>query len=118
MKKINDTYVHARGDEAIKAMAEMLRNTFRESDIIARIGGDEFAILIAAFRAGREKIFLDRLKTNINAYNDTGVSPCPLSISIAVFICDPMAECSIEEMLIAADARMYEQKAAMQKSRS
>jgi diguanylate cyclase (GGDEF)-like protein/PAS domain S-box-containing protein len=114
MKKINDTYGHARGDEAIKGMTEILRNTFRESDIIARIGGDEFAILITAFRAGKEKIFMERFNENIDAYNAKG-GPYVLSISTGVFICDPMASRSIEEMLVIADKRMYEQKAAMQK---
>lgn len=118
MKKINDTYGHAQGDEALKATADILKNTFRESDIIARIGGDEFAILVTAFRAGRERIFMGRLNDNIDAYNAAGKSPYLLSISTGVFICDPQTPCKIEEMLIAADMRMYEQKSALQRSRS
>jgi len=118
MKKINDTYGHAEGDEAIKAVAEILRNTFRESDIIARIGGDEFAILVTTFRAGKERVFMERLSDNIDAYNAAGKCPYLLSISTGVYMCDPLTPCSIEEMLVAADKRMYEQKSALQRSRS
>lgn len=118
MKKINDTYGHAQGDQALKATADILRNTFRESDIIARIGGDEFAILVTTFRAGGERVFMGRLNDNIAAYNAAGKSAFLLSISTGVFICDPQTPCKIEEMLIAADMRMYEQKAALQRSRS
>jgi diguanylate cyclase (GGDEF)-like protein/PAS domain S-box-containing protein len=81
MKKINDTFGHAKGDEAIKALAEILKNTFRESDIIARIGGDEFAILATTFRARSERTYMERLKANIDAYN---------AISTGIFICDPL----------------------------
>jgi diguanylate cyclase (GGDEF)-like protein len=42
LKEINDTQGHARGDEAIKAVAEALLQTFREADLVARLGGDEF----------------------------------------------------------------------------
>jgi len=118
MKKINDTFGHATGDEAIKALAEILKNTFRESDIIARIGGDEFAILATTFRAGRERTYMERLKTNIDAYNAIGKCPYLLSISTGTFICDPLIPCGIEEMLVEADKRMYEQKSALQRSRS
>jgi diguanylate cyclase (GGDEF)-like protein/PAS domain S-box-containing protein len=118
MKKINDTFGHAKGDEAIKALAEILKNTFRESDIIARIGGDEFAILATTFRARSERTYMERLKANIDAYNAIGKCPYLLSISTGIFICDPLIPCGIEEMLVAADKRMYEQKSALQRSRS
>ena len=118
MKKINDTYGHAKGDEAIKDLADILRNTFRDSDIIARIGGDEFAILVTTFRAGSEGKFMERLNANIDAYNATGKCPYLLSISTGIFICDPLIPCRIEEMLVAADKRMYEQKSAFQRSRA
>ena len=44
MKQINDLYGHQEGDNALKDTANILKNTFRETDIIARIGGDEFAV--------------------------------------------------------------------------
>ena len=44
-KGINDTYGHASGDEALKTMAELCRQTWRQSDVVARVGGEEFAVL-------------------------------------------------------------------------
>lgn len=53
LKKINDTYGHAAGDRAIKAEAVLLRNIFRSSDILGRLGGDEFGIVAASLTKER-----------------------------------------------------------------
>jgi diguanylate cyclase (GGDEF)-like protein len=60
-KLINDTFGHDMGDSALRVFTAILKQTFRESDIIARIGGDEFVILITAFKAGEEGAYLKRL---------------------------------------------------------
>lgn len=116
-KRINDTYGHAEGDIALKDLTEILKQTFRESDIIARIGGDEFVILITAFQAGKEGVYLKRLHDNIQRFNGKQARPYILSISTGVVTYDPMTSCTIEEVLSDADRHMYEQKTAAQKSR-
>src|SRR5256885_1766435 len=55
MKAINDCHGHAAGDEALRRAAGLLRDTFREADLVARIGGDEFCVLLPS-RAGEAKI--------------------------------------------------------------
>ncbi|HMK55484.1 MAG TPA: GGDEF domain-containing protein [Dissulfurispiraceae bacterium] len=117
MKKINDTYGHALGDAAIKAVAGIMKGTFRESDIVARIGGDEFAILITAFSDGREDAILKKLDDNMASYNLKKKHPFKLSISTGFFICGPATPCALDDMLVAADARMYAKKAVRPKSR-
>ncbi|HTZ17301.1 MAG TPA: diguanylate cyclase [Dissulfurispiraceae bacterium] len=113
-KRINDSYGHTTGDTALKEFTAVLKQTFRESDIIARIGGDEFVILIRAFRAGDEKEYLKRLQHNLERFNAKGTRPYTLSISTGVVVCDHATTCSVEKMLIEADRRMYEQKIASQ----
>jgi len=116
-KRINDTCGHAEGDIALRDLTEILKQTFRESDIIARIGGDEFVILITAFQAGKERVYLKRLHDNIERFNGKEAHPYILSISTGVVVYDPMTAYTIEEVLSDADRLMYEQKAAAQKSR-
>jgi diguanylate cyclase (GGDEF)-like protein/PAS domain S-box-containing protein len=116
-KQINDTYGHAEGDIALKDLTEILKQTFRESDIIARIGGDEFVILITAFQAGKERVYLKRLHDNIERFNGKKARPYILSLSTGMFVYDPITSCTIEDMLSDADHHMYEQKTAAQKSR-
>jgi diguanylate cyclase (GGDEF)-like protein/PAS domain S-box-containing protein len=117
-KLINDTYGHAEGDIALKDLTEILKQTFRESDIIARIGGDEFVILITAFQTGKERVYLKRLHDNIEQFNGKKVRSYHLSIITGVVVYDPATSHTIEEMLSNADRSMYEQKTTAQKSRS
>ena len=117
-KRINDTYGHAVGDAALKEFTAILKKTFRESDIIARIGGDEFVILITAFDSGKENTCLKRLLQNVERFNNRSEHRYSLSISTGLVVCDPATPCTIEALLSEADRRMYEQKAALQKSRS
>ena len=65
LKKINDNFGHPEGDFAIRKAAEALTSTFRKSDIIARIGGDEFAVLAMEAEPGSERKMLALLEENI-----------------------------------------------------
>jgi diguanylate cyclase (GGDEF)-like protein len=119
MKTINDTYGHKEGDQALIQSAHLLKETFRGSDIIARMGGDEFAIVaIEPAGPGGTDIITQRFQENIASYNARRSKPYPLSISIGVVECPPSDGCSIDEMLARADALMYQQKAEHKKTRS
>jgi diguanylate cyclase (GGDEF)-like protein/PAS domain S-box-containing protein len=117
-KMINDTYGHAEGDIALRELAAILKQTFRESDIITRMGGDEFVILITSFRSGKESLYLRRLNHNVERFNRSGTRPYVLSISTGVVVFDPATFCSIDELLKDADRSMYERKRAAQKDRT
>ena len=111
MKEINDTRGHAEGDRALVATAGVLRRTFRESDLIARVGGDEFAVLAGLTESDAAPLlerFRERLKT---ARTTGGELPYPISISVGAATFDPAEPCTIEALIARADALMYQDKA-------
>ncbi len=117
LKSINDSLGHNTGDEALFEIAEILRKTFRESDIIARIGGDEFAVLamdISAFN-GVSSVLLARLQENLDAVNAQPHRSYLLSISVGIALFKPGSPGTLEELIDEADKRMYEQKRAKKK---
>jgi two-component system, cell cycle response regulator len=109
-KSINDQWGHQKGDEALVAMANILKQTFRESDLIARISGDEFALLLIDTPEKNLSVVFSRLQKNIDAFNNHsgGTFSLSLSVGMAVYLHDK--PCSIDELLRQADRHMYEQK--------
>jgi diguanylate cyclase (GGDEF)-like protein/PAS domain S-box-containing protein len=109
LKRINDTLGHEEGDRAIVGTAAVLRETFRESDIIARIGGDEFAIL-AINTGGDADRLLKRLRERIAVANRRQGRRYELSLSVGIAYYDPETPCSLDALISQADTLMYEQK--------
>jgi len=109
LKWINDHYGHNEGDQALIALANILKKTFRESDIVARIGGDEFVVLLESTDENAE-IVLTRLDENIKDHNAKRSRCYNLSISVGTTQFDPEHPVSIDELLSKADALMYAQK--------
>ena len=109
-KSINDQWGHQKGDEALVSMAVILKQTFRESDLIARISGDEFALLLIDTPEKNMSIVFNRLQKNIDAFNihSGGMFNLSLSIGMSAYYHD--RPCSVDELLRQADRRMYEQK--------
>lgn len=116
MKRINDTLGHREGDLALIETATILKETFREADIIARIGGDEFAVLTVEARKDSVEILRTRLQENLDARNAKGDPHYKLSISVGIARYDAESPCSIGDLLAQADALMYEQKHVRQRS--
>jgi diguanylate cyclase (GGDEF)-like protein/PAS domain S-box-containing protein len=110
MKWINDTLGHREGDSALIYAANIFKNTFRESDIIARIGGDEFVILALETSESDIGTITNRLEEALRSHNQKNRRPYSLSISMGVARYNPLSPRSIEELLDEADQRMYEQK--------
>ncbi len=109
MKAINDTLGHKVGDEALKATALLLRGVFRSSDVIARLGGDEYVVLATDAAATSGDIFATRLRELVTEYNSKG-GAFKLSISVGTSIYDPLMPQSLEAMLAEADQGMYAHK--------
>ena len=117
MKWINDNLGHIKGDQALIAIADILRATFRKSDILARIGGDEFVILcLEADEITEDQSLKNRLLLNLQNYNAQAIASYPLSLSIGVARFDPKSPVLIEQLLAKADSLMYEDKRRKQKS--
>lgn len=111
MKSVNDRRGHAAGDEALRQAAQLLRETFRKADLVARIGGDEFCVLLSG-RAAEAKVSIDRLRDAVSA-RSPGLPPVRLSLGVA----EGSPGCTIEDLIRQADAAMYADK-ALRNSRS
>jgi diguanylate cyclase (GGDEF)-like protein len=110
LKIINDTLGHQEGDRALIETADILRNNFRQSDIIARIGGDEFVVFPVGTSADCVDKILGRLQKALEAYNAGNNRGYLLSISAGISFYDPELPCTIDDLLAAADRSMYERK--------
>ncbi|MBS1797601.1 MAG: diguanylate cyclase [Acidobacteria bacterium] len=110
LKAINDTYGHEQGSAAIQSVTQILRSSFRKSDIIGRIGGDEFVVLATNTGADDKDTVAHRLEENVRTYNAGPDIPHPLSISYGVVAVDPSENLPIESLIVEADRLMYEHK--------
>ena len=115
LKKINDTLGHQEGDIALLEAAHVLRKSFRETDIIARIGGDEFMILQMDKIDSSPEISIARLEQNITACNEKRGRRYTLSLSVGIARSDPESGDSLERLMVQADNLMYEQKRSKQR---
>jgi diguanylate cyclase (GGDEF)-like protein/PAS domain S-box-containing protein len=120
MKKINDTFGHPEGDLALVETASVLREIFRESDIISRIGGDEFAVLVLEYaRDGEEeRAILRRMEESIRTRNSQPGRRYSLSLSAGLSTYDPETPCSLDELISRTDSIMYEEKKSKYRSQS
>jgi diguanylate cyclase (GGDEF)-like protein len=109
LKWINDQYGHDSGDQILIDFGSILKKTFRESDIIARIGGDEFVVLAESTDENSESL-IARLYENLKDYNVERSEHHIVSISVGAAQFDPGSPVSIDELLSEADTLMYVQK--------
>lgn len=117
LKYVNDKFGHGEGDQLIIKAADVLKESFRNSDIIARIGGDEFIIFPVEAAEGSTDAVLNRFQESIDRINEGSAHKYPLSLSIGKAYYDPSNPCSVEELLQIADSSMYEVKASKNKSK-
>lgn len=111
-KEINDTYGHAEGDKALVAFAEIMRKVFRESDVFARVGGDEFVALTTDCEVSKVDTVLARFKAAVDAHNQEARRGYDIKYSVGHVAYSPDSPCSIGDLLAGADDRMYEHKKA------
>ncbi len=110
MQEVNDDHGQEAGDRMLVDVADILRRTFREADVFARTGGDEFVIsTLVASRKGKELI-MQRLNKNILEYNAREDVEVQLSMSFGTSFYSPDEPQSIDEVLSAADDKMHEHK--------
>ena len=110
LKGINDRYGHQEGDAALLMTATILRKTFRESDVIARIGGDEFVVIILQDEKMDADSFRVRLQKNLNSCQAGQRTTYTLSFSTGIVYYDPANPVSLAELVLDADKMMYENK--------
>jgi two-component system cell cycle response regulator len=110
LKEINDVHGHIEGDQALVEIANILRKNYREADISARVGGDEFVVLSAENFHDNSAVLASRLQNDLETLNSTRNRGYVLSISCGSAYFDPQSPCSLDELLQEADKSMYEHK--------
>ena len=109
-KTINDTLGHHVGDRALLSLADTLRDTFRRSDIIARMSGDEFAVLAFETSEDNAETLVERLRAELTEVNETTRERFQLSVSIGLARYDSDDAVSLEDLLGQAAAAMHREK--------
>ena len=110
MKSMNDVLGNEAGDQALIDVAKILRKTFREADVLARTGGDEFVVSTLVSSRDTEEMIMKRLDGNIDDYNADRSESIKLSLSFGTSFYNPEHSVSIEEVLSRADDKMHERK--------
>lgn len=110
LKSINDRYGHDVGDEALVNAAITLRQAFRESDIIARFGGDEFAVLARDTTANDTNVIEQRIRQALQFVNDGRPVEKQIDLSVGFAFFVPESPASLTDLLAEADKAMYKKK--------
>ena len=115
LKRVNDSYGHREGDLALIRASDALERSFRGSDVLARIGGDEFVVLALESAMQNHEVMLRRLAKNLKKAN-AGESRFQLSLSVGAARFDPKRPVSLGELMLQADEAMYEEKRKRQQT--
>ncbi len=107
LKLVNDTLGHFQGDELLKSCAAVLRDIFRSSDIISRIGSDEFAVILPRTSEEARTKIVDRINSTIEKFNEEQKHKLPLHISVGSATANDQNK-PLEETYKEADNIMYQ----------
>ncbi|MCM7587728.1 GGDEF domain-containing protein [Enterobacter chuandaensis] len=111
-KRINDNYGHLQGDKVLQFVANLLMDSVRPQDIAARIGGEEFVLMLANTSSAAAYQVAERIRLKLSSFDKTtsgGQLPEPITISMGVFTATS-SSVSAEECVESADKAMYEAK--------
>ncbi len=108
LKLVNDTLGHDAGDNLLKAVARVIESCFRADDVVARVGGDEFAVLMSRSEESIIEKAISRIHKSVKAYNDKKPE-IPLSLS-AGFAFRSEPSMTMNDVYQAADNNMYREK--------
>lgn len=117
LKRINDTWGHQEGDRALVEAGRIMRECFRESDIVARVGGDEFVVFQMENEPVDTGVFLSRVQKRLDLHNAQKNGEYALSLSVGAARFGHDTAYSLAEMLDAVDKMMYERKRQRQGAR-
>ena len=107
LKKINDVYGHNYGDIAIKTIADVMKNSCRSIDIAARMGGEEFNVILPGVDSAGGMVFAERIRKKIESITLDKIGNITASIGVATFL--EHSE-DVDELLELVDHAMYESK--------
>ena len=118
MKFINDSFGHSEGDRALVETAKILKHSYREADVIARMGGDEFATIAMEYGENWDENLHSRLQKNLDDYNKKSSLDYKLSMSVGIVHFDHNQNRTIDELISKADTLMYEHKKSKNRNSS
>ena len=110
LKRVNDTRGHAAGDALIADAARVLAHVFRESDVVGRVGGDEFAVFALLDEHDGATAVNSRLQAEIDRFNAQAVPSMRVSMSVGIEEILPTVDIPLDVLLSRADRAMYETK--------
>lgn len=111
-KTLNDSFGHEAGDQSLVAFADLMKRTFRRSDIYARLGGDEFIVYLPDTTTQAAKEFVTRFTRALDSYNDAHKQGYKLAFSHGIVGFDPKTHATIEDLISEGDKLMYLNKKA------
>ncbi|MEL6116908.1 sensor domain-containing diguanylate cyclase [Photobacterium sp. SP02] len=106
-KDINDQFGHQAGDNALKDFAFLISQSFRYSDLFARVGGDEFVVLYSGMTEEETRQTIERFQKTVDVFNTRQNRPYQLSFSAGVYTLPAGKMMNLDEILAKADSRMY-----------
>lgn len=109
-KAINDRHGHAAGDHALRIVARTLQAALRPDDLMGRIGGEEFAVMLAGMPVELGMSIAERARAAIAALQVTTAEGEPIALSISIGVAPLVAGSALEQALAQADAAMYSAK--------
>ena len=111
-KKVNDTFGHAAGDQALTYTAEIFKTVFRQDDLVARVGGDEFLIVLELGTNAEDVLSrkVDQLLKQVPLTFRSPGGTISVTFSIGGCLCEKVAGANLEQLIAKADAAMYQVK--------
>ncbi|MBU4349792.1 PAS domain S-box protein [bacterium] len=116
-KNINDSFGHEEGDKVLKEVVKLFKSTLREIDIICRMGGDEFLLILPDSSLRDIPLIKERLNKNLERLNQALNEPYKIEFSTGFSSYDPDNPQSVDELIRIADKKMYEEKNGKNKKR-
>ena len=111
-KLVNDSFGHAAGDELLTRIGNALRNILRDSDVLARIGGDEFALILPDTDIAAGRVVAEKLIDAVREYGSVTarIAARPVTVSIGITLVSGGPDLDAAKLLIEADLAMYHAK--------
>ena len=116
LKEINDTWGHPAGNFALRSVAEILKGCLRSNDILGRVGGDEYIIMLECEEADFGEKFRERVKMACKLFNEKSGKPFLVEISLGIAEFRPNISTDIQQVISLADQQLYEAKKHRKKS--
>ena len=110
LKLVNDTFGHNEGDALIRIVADTFLKTLRKTDLVCRVGGDEFLLIFPGLGLTEAEKVWSRIVASFNQYNETNAKPYKVVVSHGITQYDGKREITVDELVREADGAMYQEK--------